>query len=266
MSLFNKLDTALGLYYFLRRYPETSIVGGPRWLAWLGARYISQPRGFFSQSGQDAFLANYLFQVIHGSQIPKTFVDVGCNHPVKHNNSLFFERYMGFKVLAVDALPIHRLAWAKQRPQADLVITAVGSEEGVIEFEEVEYDGHEGDMFSSVRGASGKSRGLDRRIRNVPITPLTKILQNRGLNSVGIMSIDIEGYEMQALQGIDFDEIEINVIILENNSEGTLGADKIRDFLIGKRYKFVARIWGMDDIFVLDSESWFHEFGQVDKR
>jgi FkbM family methyltransferase len=250
MSLLSKFKSAIGLLAFLGRYPVTSIVGGPNSLAWLGARHISQPRGFFSQSGQDAFLVNHLFQVIHGAGFPKTFVDVGCNHPVKHNNSLFFERYMGFKVLAVDALPTHQLAWAEQRPQAELVITAVGSEEGTVEFEEVEHGGRERDMFSSVSGASGKAQALGRRMRTVPITPLTKILQSHGLTSVGIMSIDIEGYEMHALQGIDFDAIQINAIILENNSDAMLGDDTIRDFLIGKHYRFIARIWGMDDVFV----------------
>jgi FkbM family methyltransferase len=250
MSLLSKLQSAIGLRAFLRRYPEAEIVGGPPALAWLGARRRSQPNGFFSQSGQDAFLLDQLFQAILSPGFPKTFVDVGCNHPVKHNNSLFFERHMGFKVLAVDALPTHQPAWAEQRPQADLVITAVGSEEGTVEFEEVEHAGREGDMFSSVRGASGKAQALGRRMRTVPITPLTQILQNRGLTSVGIMSIDIEGYEMHALQGIDFDAIQINAIILENNSEAMLGDDRIRDFLIGKHYRFIARIWGMDDVFV----------------
>lgn len=250
MSLLRRIKLAFSVRRFVKRYPETTIVGGPRLLTWLGARHICQPVGFFSQSGQDVFLSNYLFQVIHRSALPKIFVDVGCNHPVKHNNSFFFERYMGFKVLAIDALPTHSLAWIELRPQAELVITAVGDQEGTVEFEEVDDDGHDGDMFSSVSGASVKKRGLNRRVRNVQVMPLTKILQTRGLTSVGVMSIDIEGYELHALRGIDFNALQINVIVLENNSDSSLGGEEIRALLIGNGYRFVARIWGMDDVFV----------------
>jgi len=209
------------------------------------------PLGFYSQCGQDAFLLTQFFSRITTSGFPKTFVDVGCNHPVKHNNSLFFERHMGFKVLGVDALPTHQQAWTDQRPQAELVISAVGREEGLVEFEEVERDGHEGDMFSSVRGASDKAPALRRRIRTVPVTPLTQILSSRQVRDVGIMSIDIEGYEMQALLGLDLDSIKVQIIILENNSEHTLGDDRVRTHLIAKGFRYVARIWGMDDVFVM---------------
>jgi FkbM family methyltransferase len=250
MSLRSKFQSVLGLIAFLRRYPEAEIVGGPNALTWLGVRHSSRPSGFFSQNGQDAYLLTRIFPFILAPGFPRTFVDVGCNHPVKHNNSLFFERYMGFKVLAVDALPTHQAVWAEQRPDADLVITAVGSREGAVEFEEVEHAGREGDMFSSVSGVSDKAKALGRRIRTVPVTTLTKILQSRGITSVGVMSIDIEGYELHALLGIDFDAIKISAIILENNTNSVFGDNRIRDFLIGKNYRFTARIWGMDDVFV----------------
>ena len=251
MSLLRKISLSLELRAFLRRYPGTLIVGGPSTLAWLGDRRQNLPNGFYSQCGQDAFLLNLLYGRITRSDFPATFVDVGCNHPVKHNNSYFFERHMEFKVLGVDALPTHQHAWAELRPQAELVITAVGEEEGVVEFEEVEHGGREGDMFSSVSGASGKAPALGRRLRTVPVTPLTKILLSRQMTSVGIMSIDVEGYEMQALLGLDLDAIKVKVIVLENNSNHILGEERIRTHLLAKGFQYVARIWGMDDVFFM---------------
>jgi FkbM family methyltransferase len=251
MSLLRKISLSLQLRAFLQRYPDTLIVGGPSTLAWLGNRRQNLPKGFYSQCGQDAFLLNLLYGKITGPGFPATFVDVGCNHPVKHNNSFFFERHMGFKVLGVDALATHQHAWAEQRPLAELLITAVGQEEGVVEFEEVEHGEREGDMFSSVSGASGKAPALGRRLHTLPVTPLTKILLSRQLTSVGIMSIDVEGYEMQALLGLDLDAIKVKVIVLENNSDHILGEDSIRAHLLAKGFQFVARIWGMDDVFVM---------------
>jgi FkbM family methyltransferase len=255
MSLFRKIKLSLRLRSLLKRYPKTIIVGGPPLLAWLGAKRASRPNGFYSQCGQDAFLLTHLYQRITKPDFPATFVDVGCNHPVKHNNSYFFERHMGFKVLGVDALPTHQQAWAQQRPKADLVITAVGEREGTVEFEEVERGGRDGDMFSGVKGVSDKAGRLGRRIRTVPETPLTQILLTKGLASVGIMSIDVEGYEMQALLGLDLEAIKVHIIILENNSNDVLGDDRIRAHLIARGYHFVARIWGIDDVFLLPDPS-----------
>lgn len=242
----------LSLWSFVRRYPDTLIFGGSSALSLLGSRRKSLPQGFYSQCGQDALLLNHFYKLITKPGFPKTFVDVGCNHPTKHNNSCFFERHMGFKVLGVDALPVHQQAWTDQRPETELVITAVGKEEGTVEFEEVaQLKGNQNDMLSSVRGASSKAKSLDRRIVNVPVTTLTHILRSRQCFSVGIMSIDIEGYEMQALLGLDFQAIKINIIILENNTGSVFGDDKIRVYLIENGFRYFARIWGMDDVFVM---------------
>lgn len=250
MTTFRKVSLALGLISFLKRYPGTLIVGGPPAFALLGSRYRSLTPGYFSQCGQDAFVSSYFFRAIAAPRFPKVFVDVGCNHPVKHNNSHFFEKYLGFQILAIDALATHQNDWASLRPASTLEITAVGSVEGEVEFEEVEPCDRGGDMFSSVSGASGKAPTLGRHIRKVPITPLSKLLQRHGLSAVGIMSIDIEGYELQALQGIDFNQVQIDIIVVENNSQHALGDDRIRELLISKDYRFHARIWGMDDVFV----------------
>lgn len=192
----------------------------------------------------------HFFKIITQPGFPKTFLDVGCNHPIKHNNSLFFERYMGFRVLGIDALPTYCQSWLLERPTAELVISAVGNEKGVIEFEETENNGHEEDMFSSISGVSNKARMMRHHTRTIPITTLTEILAKRELHSIGIMSIDIEGYELQALKGLDLEMINIQIIILENNSKNVLGCDDIRTYLIEKGFSYVARIWGMDDVFL----------------
>jgi FkbM family methyltransferase len=248
--MLRKLQLTLALLSFLRRYPGTQIIGGPTAFAWLGSRHSQLPDGYFSQCGQDAFLSSRFAELIAAPAFPKIFVDVGCNHPLTHNNSHHFEKHLGFKVLAIDALPTHQKAWNELRPLATMDITAVGQEEGVVEFEEVDPAGRGGDMFSSVSGASGKAPTLGRRLRQVPVAPLSTILKRHGITSVGIMSIDIEGYEMQALQGIDFEACRIEIIILENNSDDVMGNDRIREFLMSRGYRFVARIWAMDDVFI----------------
>jgi FkbM family methyltransferase len=189
------------------------------------------------------------FKQISNPEFPKIFLDVGCNHPVRHNNSYFFEKYMGFKVIGVDALEKYENEWKTIRPNADLVVTAVGDRDGTLEFEETEHDGYEGDMYSAVKGYSNKAEKLKRVGRIVPVKTLTNILKSRNIIDIGIMSLDIEGYELSALQGIDTNSIRIQIVILENNSNNLLGNEKVRKFMRSKGYVLKARIWGLDDVY-----------------
>ncbi len=66
------------------------------------------------------------------------------------------------------------------------------------------------------------------------------------------MSIDVEGHELNVLEGIDFDYTKINVLTIENNPKGykKQGDDKIRKFMIKQGYTFWGRIIKLDDIYV----------------
>jgi FkbM family methyltransferase len=250
IKLIRRILTFLRLVSFLVRYPSTKVVGGPAFLSVLGRRWESMPSGLYSQSGQDAFVLSKFFSRIMRPGFPAVFLDVGCNHPVKHSNSMFFETHMGFRVIAVDALPTHRQSWAELRPRAEFILTAVGEREGTLDFEEIVADGSQDDMFSSIRGASRKAPRANRQVRAVSVEPLTKLLLERGIDDVGIMSLDIEGYEMQALLGLDLTRVKVDILLIENNSDNVLGDDRIRSRMIACGYGFFARIWGMDDVFV----------------
>lgn len=90
---------------------------------------------------------------------------------------------------------------------------------------------------------------------------LDSILMERNMNKVDLLSIDVEGYEMNVLKSLDFNKIDVNVIVIENNIGFTwlpvigkyfgneLGNNKIRKFLRKKGYKQIARIM-CDDVFV----------------
>jgi FkbM family methyltransferase len=183
------------------------------------------------------------------ANFPRTFVDVGCNRPFVYSNSAFFEQTLGFQVVAIDAIDSYANEWLALRPGATFIQTAVGNEIGEVEFELMLGEGIQ-NMFSSVRGASEKNKLMSRVTKRVPITTLTKVLIDRGITDIGIMSLDIEGFELQAIEGIEFSQIKIRIIVVENNSQGSLGSESLRSVLISKGYVFYARMWGLDDIFV----------------
>jgi FkbM family methyltransferase len=250
MTFILRLASFMRLIKFLVTYPDTLLVGGPRVLALLGSKYITRLPGYYSQCGQDSFTSIYLFPIVNNSEFPPLFVDIGCNHPQTHNNSLFFEQFMGFKVLAIDALDKHRDFWLETRPNAEIVVAALGTDGSTIQFEEVVSEGGNEDMYSGVAGASNKFLELNRVKRSFRTVSLSRIFSERGITEVGILSIDIEGYEMDVLESIDFSSVDIRIVIIENNTSNRIGSDSIRSLLISKGYVFYARIWLMDDVFV----------------
>ena len=38
--------------------------------------------------------------------------------------------------------------------------------------------------------------------------------------------------------------------MIENNTRSVLGDERIREYMVANGFKFYARIWGLDDIFI----------------
>ena len=52
-----------------------------------------------------------------------TFLDVGCGHWERINNTLFFERYRGWSGLAIDVNEDYRGQWQEKRPASHFIAT-----------------------------------------------------------------------------------------------------------------------------------------------
>lgn len=249
--MFNKIKKLIELIIFRIKYSDVIIIGGPNFLNYICDRKPAV-EGHYSQEGQDAFLLSEFLHIIKDSKFPRTFLDVGCNHPTVFNNSYYFERFCNFQVLAIDPLATFKSEWEKIRPGAEFKLCAVGESEGVVEFEEAIGEGISS-MYSSVSGESSKANGFKKILRTVKVKTINQLLNEAHWDNVGIMSLDIEGYEEKALNGIDFSKIKFNIVLVENNRDNFFGDSGVRKILLDAGYKFYARFWGLDDLFVHNS-------------
>lgn len=77
------------------------------------------------------------------------------------------------------------------------------------------YDGEKGKgAWSSV---NRNQHALNERIA-VPAVTLTNALRSFNIKKVDFLSLDVEGYELKALKGLDFNEFEVSYILVEVNS------------------------------------------------
>ncbi len=247
--MINKFRKLVLLFQLKLKYPEVVYFGAPRVVMLFGIPRRILRHGFYSQRGQDELVFTEFFRALNTRDFPKFFVDIGCNHPILHSNSFFFEMNQGYKVLAVDALAEVHALWRLRRPASDFAECAVGASAGEVSFDVVG-GGNLESMFSSVSGSSQKGAAHPVSTRKVRVRRIADILAERGIQSAGILSMDIEGYELPALKGIDFSRFMAYVFIIENNSHEGLGCNHIRDLMIGNGYIYYARIWNLDDIFI----------------
>lgn len=235
------------LEWFKRKHKGTKIVS---------TYFTDLPSGFYSQAGQDSFVYSEFFSAIESGRIPRVFLDVGCNHPTKFSNSYFFEKHLGFKVEAVDPLTTYVSHWAIERPNSTLHSVALGAASGQLQLSipdrdwVMEDDSHPPDMFATLDAKNPRLSDGKWKTINVPVWRAQSLLESKDINEIGIVSIDVEGFEMEVLRGIDFSKTKIFIALIENNTSSKFGAEDIRAHMAQNGFLFYARIWGLDDVFI----------------
>jgi FkbM family methyltransferase len=234
----NKIKLLFDYLLFKIKYPKTKFV-----------RVNKTIGTYYSQDGQDIYLSSLLFKIISNDKRINMIIDIGANHPIRYSNSLFFEKYLQFNVIAIDPLIEFENLWKELRPNSEFINVALGECDDVLEIK-IPVGGD--NMFSSLDVENVKSvykGGFE--YRNVEVVSLKSILERRNINEVLFISIDVEGFELEVLKGIDFDKVQIIAFVIENNTKQSFGDDRIRNFLISKGYIYYARIGWLDDVFIL---------------
>jgi FkbM family methyltransferase len=231
-----KIKSILKFLAFKLNYPNVQFLRPYKW----GGT-------FYSQDGQDLILSALILPYINNEMIEKLFVDVGANHPTKYSNSFFLEKYFNFKTIAIDPQKKYQEMWDEKRNTAEFINVAVGESDEYVDLQILD----KYDMFSSIVGAKNKINNDEvNETVKVKQTTLAKIFNERKIKNVGVLSIDVEGYEQQVIKGIDFDECNISIIIIENNHDGYFGSDDLRKSIVENGYTFLYRVGWLDDIYI----------------
>jgi FkbM family methyltransferase len=194
---------------------------------------------FFSQVGQDRFLFDHFF---YGKR-NGVFVDIGAYDGEKFSNTLFFERFMGWRGLCIEPLPsafeklvTRRKAICRQVCVADFagesefIEAAAGIDESMLSGLPRYFDPRHVDRLKRVATATAK--------HTVEVRQLSSLLLEHDLLAVDYCSIDTEGSELSILSDLDFSKFAISVLTVENNYDD----HRIPDLMQLKGYEFVGKL------------------------
>lgn len=219
--------------------------------------YPSRFLGYYSQHGQDKYLAEEIFK----NKQNGIFLEIGAHDGISFSNTYYFEKYLNWSGICVEPIPelfehlkINRTCICENScidvvEGKKLFLRCFGYITEMYSGIEEYYDSrHLLRITKEIEEFSGAKTLIE-----VDCISMKRLLEKYEITQINLLSLDIEGGEEKILRSIDFDQIKIGVIVVENN----FNDEGIRSFLSSKNYILVKRI-GKDDIFVDKTQPELH--------
>jgi FkbM family methyltransferase len=136
---------------------------------------------------------------------PGFFVEVGANDGVTQSNTCMLERFFGWRGLLVEPC-IENLNKCKisRHPDNIFVYGALVSSNSIQTIKgDFEANSNQVDYASLMNSINGTRKESKNKDIEVPAFTLSDIVHTNNISRIDFMSLDVEGYELEVLKGID---------------------------------------------------------------
>jgi FkbM family methyltransferase len=185
------------------------------------------------------------------------FIEAGANDGFHQSNTYLLERERGWRGVLVEPVPALFDATLRERPSAHVYNCALVAEDYSADRVQLVYGG----MMTTVVGARGSEtadrdwvRAAHAVVQEEPehdfsATPrtLTSILDEVGAPEIDFFSLDVEGFEVQVLGGLDFNRYAPKWLLVEIREHATSRA--AIESILGARYEFVEPLSPFDVLY-----------------
>lgn len=205
-----------------------------------------------SQFQQDQFLNDQFFK----NKRNGVFVDIGAHDGLTLSNTYYFEKQLDWTGMCIEPLPkvfeqlknnrnctlVNGCAWKENTQKVFRVI------DGYSEMLSGLVDTYPQQHIDRI---NAEARDIPQNIQDILVDcyDTTELLVNNKLTHIDLLSIDVEGSELDILSSIDYDKVQIDVILAENNYDDA----NLRSYLSSKGYTYVYRL-AIDDIFIKNED------------
>ncbi|MGD1711995.1 FkbM family methyltransferase [Dapis sp. BLCC M172] len=153
------------------------------------------------------------------------FIEAGANDGISQSNTLYFEKYKNWQGILVEAIPELAEKCRINRSQSVVENYALVPFDYDRDYIKMYYC----NLMSFVDGAIKSDEEKKVHLKagcqvqninhsyeiNVPVTTLTAILDKYQVKNIDLFSLDVEGFELDVLQGIDFDKYQPKFMLIE---------------------------------------------------
>lgn len=213
-----------------------------------GSANEQTPVPFVSQYGQDKYVVEAFFQ----NKRNGVFFDIGAHDGVRASNTYYLEKNLGWTGVCVEpqddqfaklvqsrnCICLHGCIYSSSGPKEFLKVSGPSDMlSGILE------SYHPNHMVRAKREVAELGGSLE--VITVQAFTFNEVCKKNGINHIDFLSIDTEGSEEMIIKSIDFDQIDISVIAVENNYR----ENGIREHLLSRGYSYKCNL-AADDIFV----------------
>ena len=194
-----------------------------------------------SQFGEDKFLYN-LFEKNYVGK----YLDVGCFHPTKHNNtSLFYKN--GWQGINIDLNPLTIDLFNFMRPNDININTAVSNEESEKTLFFLSENNTQNTLSENQLLFLKKHHNLrDEEIikKKIQTRRLDNILEENNFDNIDFMNLDVEGHELEVLKTINFKKTKLKYLCIEminHNDLSIKNSDQILELLETNKFEQIKK-------------------------
>jgi FkbM family methyltransferase len=184
---------------------------------------------------------------------PGVFFEAGANDGYTQSNTYWLERRRGWSGVLVEGIPELAEECRADRPRSRTFQCALVPPE----LSGSTVSMHFGDTVSLVEGAKGSPEADVAHVErfagrvgyevDVPARTISEILDEAGAPRIDVFFLDIEGYELPALRGMDFDRHRPALMVLEAPDDAALA--ELDAFMAGVGYERVGRLAADDHVY-----------------
>lgn len=158
------------------------------------------------------------------------FIEAGANDGLSQSNTYWFEKFRGWRGLLIEGIPELAQACRRNRPRAMVCNAALVGDEatrevtmktvGLMSIVKGAFGSDDADLAHVDRGVSVQGGPGVVGVQEVQVQArtLTSVLSEFNVRFVDLLALDVEGYELEALRGLDLQRFKPRFILVEARS------------------------------------------------
>lgn len=164
----------------------------------------------YAQEGEDLVVDRLLEHKKNGF-----YIEVGCHHPFRFSNTYFFYK-KGWQGICIDPLPGTSKKFKKWRPRDTTIEMGVSETPSVLDY----YMFNEPALNTFRKDIAKERDGLHSyklvNTKKIQTDTLGSILERQSIDKrIDLMSIDVEGFDLQVLKSNNWNKFKPEIVIVE---------------------------------------------------